>query len=149
MPTSRGWKGRLWGSLTARVCIALLLSIDGSADYNDLYTALTTTGADLGAPGFDFAHGYGRIDCRAAADALGGGGGCDTDPDCDDGVCTRHSMQLQSMLSLVHRDKVSGVEQRLCMVRLLGTETDALVKEIWDSGHRVLSVHKTEGRVAA
>jgi len=48
-------------------CMALLMSIDSSLTYSDLYDLLTTTGVDLGAPGFDFTYGYGRIDCYEAA----------------------------------------------------------------------------------
>lgn len=52
-------------------CMALLLSIDPSLDYDDIYTLLTTTAVDLGAAGFDYNFGYGRIDCFAAAQAIG------------------------------------------------------------------------------
>jgi len=52
-------------------CAALLLGIDPSLTHDDIFTALTTTAVDLGASGFDFNFGYGRIDCHAAAQSLG------------------------------------------------------------------------------
>ena len=48
-------------------CVALLLSIDPTITYSDIYDLLTQNAVDLGAPGFDYNYGYGRIDCYAAA----------------------------------------------------------------------------------
>lgn len=56
-------------------CAALLLDIDPTLDHDDIYNLLTTTAVDFGSSGFDFSFGHGRIDCLAAADAIGGGGG--------------------------------------------------------------------------
>jgi subtilisin-like proprotein convertase family protein len=51
-------------------CIALLLSLDPTLTQNDVYDLLTTTAVDLGAAGFDFSYGWGRIDCFEAASQL-------------------------------------------------------------------------------
>ncbi len=51
-------------------CMALLRSIDPNITYEQVYDLLTMHGVDLGAPGFDFDYGYGRIDCFAAAENL-------------------------------------------------------------------------------
>lgn len=48
-------------------CVALLLSIDATISYDDIYSLLTNNAVDLGAPGFDYNYGYGRIDCYEAA----------------------------------------------------------------------------------
>lgn len=47
-------------------CIGLMLSADPSLDYDSVYDILIDTAVDLGAPGFDFDYGHGRIDCLAA-----------------------------------------------------------------------------------
>lgn len=56
-------------------CIALLKDIDSGLTYQEAYDALADNAVDLGAAGFDNNFGYGRIDCKAAADELDGGGG--------------------------------------------------------------------------
>ncbi|MCA9972095.1 MAG: S8 family serine peptidase [Anaerolineales bacterium] len=48
-------------------CTALLLSIEPGLTYTDIYDLLTATADDLGAAGFDYNFGYGRINCYAAA----------------------------------------------------------------------------------
>ncbi len=48
-------------------CVALLLSIEPTLTYDQIYDNLITTGVDLGAPGFDNDYGYGRLDCYEAA----------------------------------------------------------------------------------
>jgi subtilisin family serine protease len=47
-------------------CIALMLSVAPMLDYDQVYDILTTTAEDLGAPGFDYDFGHGRIDCYEA-----------------------------------------------------------------------------------
>jgi subtilisin family serine protease len=47
-------------------CIALMLSVAPMLDYDQVYDILTTTAEDLGAPGFDYDYGHGRIDCYEA-----------------------------------------------------------------------------------
>ncbi len=47
-------------------CIALMMSVAPNLDYDQIYTILTTTAEDLGAPGFDYNYGNGRIDCYEA-----------------------------------------------------------------------------------
>ncbi|HLF90922.1 MAG TPA: S8 family serine peptidase, partial [Anaerolineales bacterium] len=51
-------------------CIALLLSLDPGLKESDVFNLLTSTAVDLGAPGFDYDYGWGRIDCFAAASQL-------------------------------------------------------------------------------
>jgi hypothetical protein len=51
-------------------CAALLRSIDITLTHDEIFDALTSTAVDLGASGFDFNYGYGRIDCYAAALSL-------------------------------------------------------------------------------
>jgi subtilisin family serine protease len=48
-------------------CVALLLSIDATLTYADIFSLLTTTGVDYSHTGYDPDYGFGRIDCRAAA----------------------------------------------------------------------------------
>jgi hypothetical protein len=47
-------------------CIALMLSVAPMLDYDQIYDILTTTAEDLGAAGFDYDFGHGRIDCYEA-----------------------------------------------------------------------------------
>jgi subtilisin family serine protease len=59
-------------------CIALMLSVAPLLDYDQVYDILITTAEDLGAPGFDYDYGHGRIDCYEAvleAQALAGPSG--------------------------------------------------------------------------
>lgn len=65
-------------------CAALLKSLDPSLTIEQIENLLTSTAVDLGASGPDYTFGYGRIDCRAAAEAIdGGGGGGDPDIEVD------------------------------------------------------------------
>jgi subtilisin family serine protease len=50
-------------------CIALMMSVAPMLEYDEIYDILTTTAADLGAPGFDYDYGNGRIDCYEAVSA--------------------------------------------------------------------------------
>jgi hypothetical protein len=51
-------------------CAALLLGIDITTTHDEVANALKSTAIDLGAAGYDFNYGYGRIDCFAAAQFL-------------------------------------------------------------------------------
>ena len=47
-------------------CVALMMSVAPMLDYDQVYDILTTTAEDLGAPGFNYDYGHGRIDCYEA-----------------------------------------------------------------------------------
>ncbi|HLK11430.1 MAG TPA: CBS domain-containing protein [Candidatus Binatia bacterium] len=49
-------------------------------------------------------------------------------------LARRHGMQIASVLSMEHDGR------HLAVVRLLGTGADAFVEDVWNTGHRVLSV---------
>jgi hypothetical protein len=51
-------------------------------------------------------------------------------------LARRHKMSVVSILTS------SEVGRRLAVVRLQGTETETLLEEIWQSGHRVLDVRR-------
>ncbi len=51
-------------------CMALLLSMDPSLDQPAMMNLLQSTAVDLGAAGFDYDYGHGRIDCYEAAREL-------------------------------------------------------------------------------
>jgi len=55
-------------------------------------------------------------------------------------IGARHGMRLASAWVIRHREQMSDRYRRLAVVRLLGCETDALVEDVWRSGHRVISV---------
>ena len=61
-------------------CAALLKGIDINVTHDEIYNLLTTTGVDLGSSGFDYNFGYGRINCYAAAQAMGPPGPTPTPP---------------------------------------------------------------------
>lgn len=62
-------------------------------------------------------------------------------------ISKRHGVRLASFFSLHHRDKWSGVERRLGVIRLVGRDSDQLIEEIWKSGHRVLTVLRGNRRM--
>ncbi len=51
-------------------CVALLLGLDPTLSYAEVFALLTETAQDLGAVGFDYHAGHGRVDCYAAASKL-------------------------------------------------------------------------------
>jgi acetoin utilization protein AcuB len=54
-------------------------------------------------------------------------------------AASRHGVEIASVLSLRHEGR------RLASVRLVGPSVDALVDELWRSGHRVLTVERAVG----
>jgi subtilisin family serine protease len=65
---------------------ALILSVDGSLTPAEVRQIIRDGSIDLGAPGFDRAYGWGRIDVLNSLALVGPG--CTTNGDCDDGnVC--------------------------------------------------------------
>lgn len=54
-------------------------------------------------------------------------------------LCHTHGASVTSILAFHHRDRATGEQQRLGVVRLQGGE-DQLVDALWASRHRVLSV---------
>lgn len=65
---------------------ALMLGQDPSLTPAEVRQLLRDGAIDLGATGFDSDFGWGRIDVINTLDLIGGGGGCTTNPECDDGV---------------------------------------------------------------
>jgi hypothetical protein len=62
---------------------ALILDVDGSLTPVQVRQTIRDGAIDMGAPGFDIAYGYGRID---VIDTLSLISGCNTNGDCDDGL---------------------------------------------------------------
>lgn len=56
-------------------------------------------------------------------------------------LARRHALRVSSLLTMTHDGR------RLGVVRLQGTAIDPFVDAVWRSGHRVLSVIRTEPRV--
>jgi acetoin utilization protein AcuB len=54
------------------------------------------------------------------------------------GIGAAHGLEVKSLLRMEHEGR------RLAIVRLTGGATDAFVDEVWRSGHRVLSVLRSE-----
>lgn len=65
---------------------ALILGEDPSLTPAEVRQIIRDGAIDLGPAGFDRAYGWGRIDVINSLQLVGGGGGCTSDPECDDGL---------------------------------------------------------------
>jgi hypothetical protein len=62
------------------------------------------------------------------------------------GVCDRHRMQLASMLSFRHAERADGQTRRIGVARLVGSEDESVVDDIWATCGRVRRITRHDDR---
>lgn len=60
------------------------------------------------------------------------------------GVCDRHHMHLASMLSFQHAERGEALQKRIGVARLVGSEDESVVDDIWATCRRVRRITRNE-----